>query len=201
MAKPASPERPISRVRRAFAAVALLATAGVVTGPGCSTDAVGVDECRQIEHARCEAASHCGIVDDVESCQRFYRDHCLHGLAVESPGAIVLESCVGVIQRAGECARDHGQEAPLEECGEVSDDVGDAEVACDLVLHPERSTECSFLWPSEPPPGSAGSGNAGSAGSGNAGSGSGEDGAGGSPGGGGASAGQTGSGGQAGSSG
>jgi hypothetical protein len=190
MAKPTSPERPISRVRRAFAAVALLSTAGVVTGPGCSTDAVGIDECRQIEHARCEAASHCGIVDDVESCQRFYRDHCLHGLSVESPGAIVIESCVGVIQRAGECARDHGQDTPLDECDEVSDDVGDAEVACDLVLHPEHSSECSFLWPGEPPPGSAGSGNE-----------AGDDGASGSPGGGGASAGQTASGGQAGSSG
>lgn len=190
MAKAASPERPISRVRRTFAAGALLATVGIVSGPGCGTDAIGIDECRQIEQARCEAAAHCGIVDDVESCQRFYRDHCLHGLAVESPGAIVVEGCVGVIQRAGACARDDGRETPIDDCsGEepVSEAVGDVDDACDLVLYPERSTECSFLTPSEPPPGSAGSGNEG-----------GQDGASGSPGSGGSPAGQAGAGGQAG---
>ena len=45
----------------------------VVHASGCGTDAIAVDECRDIENARCEAGKFCGFVDDVEQCKRFYR--------------------------------------------------------------------------------------------------------------------------------
>jgi hypothetical protein len=154
-----------ARAFRVIPAGALLSVLGVLAGPGCGTDAVGIDDCREIERARCEAAAHCGVVDDVEECQRFYRDHCLHGLSVESPGAIAVENCVMVIQRAGECARDNGGvDARLTECGRVSDETVGADEACDLVLYPERAAECRFLTPNPPEP----SGEGGSAGEGGA---------------------------------
>lgn len=140
--------------RRIVPAASLLVGVALLAGPGCGTDAVGIDDCRDIERARCEAAAHCGVVDDVDECQRFYRDQCLHGLSVESPGAIAVESCVSVIQKAGACARDHGgADASLADCdGDVSDATVDADEACDLVLYPERAAECRFLTPNPPEP-------------------------------------------------
>jgi hypothetical protein len=104
----------------------LLAFAAV-SGTGCGTDAKDVDECRDIEQARCEAAKPCGLVDDVDACKRFYRDHCLHGMVVESPGQAQVDACVEAIQEAGEA------------------------MECDTVLYPERTAQCSFLAPSDPP--------------------------------------------------
>lgn len=178
-----------TRAFRVIPAGCLLTVLGVLAGPGCGTDAVGIDDCRDIERARCEAAAHCGLIDDVEECQRFYRDHCLHGLSVESPGAIAVERCVVVIQRAGECARDHGGvDAPLSECdGRVSDETVDAREACDLVLYPERAAECRFLTPNPAEPSGEG-GSGGEAGAPGAGGAAAESGA----------AGQAGSGGQGG---
>src|ERR1700709_2144757 len=76
----------------------------LVNAAGCGTDAKGVDDCREIEEARCAAAKNCGIVDDVDECQRFYRDQCLHGLTVASPGPVLVKACVTVINEAGTCS-------------------------------------------------------------------------------------------------
>lgn len=143
-----------SRARRIVPAAVLLVGAVVLGSPGCGTDAVGIDDCRDIERARCEAAAHCGLVDDVDECQRFYRDQCLHGLSVESPGSIAVERCVEVIRLAGDCARDHGgTDADLDDCvQEPSSETVDAETACDLVIYPERTRECRFLTPNPPEP-------------------------------------------------
>jgi hypothetical protein len=142
------------RARRIVPAAVLLVGAVLLGSPGCGTDAVGIDDCRDIERARCEAAAHCGLVDDVDECQRFYRDQCLHGLSVESPGSIAVERCVEVIRLAGDCARDHGgTDADLDDCvEEPSSETVDAQTACDLVLYPERSRECRFLTPNPPEP-------------------------------------------------
>ena len=104
----------------------------VVSGAGCGTNAQAVDECRDIEQARCEAGEPCGLVDDVDACKRFYRDHCLHGMVVESPGQAQVDACVSAIEAAG------------------------ASMECDVVLYPERTAECSFLSPSPPPAGGDG---------------------------------------------
>ena len=37
----------------------------LVSATGCGTDAQGVDDCREIEQARCEAAKSCGLISDV----------------------------------------------------------------------------------------------------------------------------------------
>jgi hypothetical protein len=126
----------------------------LVTGSGCGTNAVGVDECRDIENARCEASEPCGLVDDVPACKRYYRDHCLHGLATAPPAGASVDSCVQVIKAAGACA-ESDPEARLEDCEPgVPEAQSGLSTACDVVLHPELAAECSFLTdvPPEPEP-------------------------------------------------
>ena len=133
----------------AFAAVSLFLLAG---NPGCGTDAKGVDDCREIERARCDAAYACGQVSDLDQCRRFYRDHCLHGLAVTPPPHGRVEACVSTIQKASACVKRAGAGVSLADCeldgGEVvtTDPIG-ISFACELVSTPERTGECSFLTP------------------------------------------------------
>jgi hypothetical protein len=133
-----------------------ITTFSLVTASSCGTNAVGVDDCRDIEQARCKAALPCGIVDDVDACDRYYRDHCLHGLATKPPAGASVSACVQVIQAAGRCAKG-GADTALSDC---SEDVPKPEPglskACDVVAHPERASECSFLLDEPPLTGVAG---------------------------------------------
>lgn len=134
-------------------------TFSIVTASGCGTNAVGVDECRDIERARCRAGDPCGIIDDVAACERYYRDHCLHGLATKPPSGAVVDACVQVIETAGRCASaDPG--ARLDECDETVtlDPRRSLVTACDVVAHPELTTECAFLTDVPPEEGSGGQG-------------------------------------------
>lgn len=119
----------------------------LVSAEGCGTDAKGVDDCRDIEEARCAAAKNCGTVTDVDECQRFYRDQCLHGLAVSLPTSMQLKACVATINGAGMCAM--GDAATnLRDCDpSVTGSAPGAKTACDLVANPELASECSFLAP------------------------------------------------------
>lgn len=121
----------------------------------CGTDAVGVDDCRAIEYARCEAGVSCGLVEDVDTCKRFFRDHCLHGLSIkEAPDDPVVDGCVAAIHRAAECS----QSAPaLADCpggGPALAPGVAVTLACDVVRQPESVEACAFLKPvvaPEPP--------------------------------------------------
>lgn len=147
------------QLRLVLTGLALTAAAGWLAA-GCGTDAVGVDECRDIEQARCEAAPACqGEQFDVGACRLFYRDHCLHGMRVESaPSQRSVDLCVARIQQAAACARSTGAETPIESCpaeeqpgGKEGDEVL---TACGAVAAPERLTDCAFLVPLPvvPPP-------------------------------------------------
>jgi hypothetical protein len=129
----------------------------LVSASGCGTDAQGVDACRDIEEARCTSAKSCGTVSDVAECQRFYRDQCLHGLAVASPGTAAINACVATIRQAGLCATP----APttlLDACTpSVSLSAPLAKTACDVVANPQYAEECAFLVPTVDA-GTAGSG-------------------------------------------
>ncbi len=72
----------VSRVAGFVLSIHVLGILGAVS-PGCSTDAVAIQQCREIESVRCEGSASCGIIDtdDIESCKRFYQDQCLHGIA------------------------------------------------------------------------------------------------------------------------
>jgi hypothetical protein len=138
----------------------------LVSATGCETDAKGVDECRDIEQARCEAAKDCGLVSDVPACQRFYRDQCLHGLPVDSPGSVQVKRCVATIRAAGRCAQQaEDGDSQLSQCDpQVTLGAPGVLTACGLVKEPEKAEECSFLTPGvdagvDDPNGTAGSGN------------------------------------------
>jgi len=154
-------KNPVLRALRALALGLLgaLAGFGVASSPGCGTDARGITDCRDIERARCSAAAPCGIVTDVEECQRFYRDHCLHGLAVAPPPPDEVNACIQAITTAGDCARTEGKDASIAECPN-GDRLrgGSAMTACDVVLFPERTAACAFLTPNPSDAGEAGAG-------------------------------------------
>lgn len=104
----------------------------------CSTKAVGIQECRDVEYARCAASVPCGVIEqgEVESCRRFYRDQCLHGIAgPEVPTADEHQACVDLIVQAGVSAL-----VSLEGGAEEAD-----EVACEVVAQPWKSPECDYL--------------------------------------------------------
>jgi hypothetical protein len=122
---------------------------------GCGTDAVGTPECRAFERVRCQAAAACGY-PNVEECVRYERDHCLHGVALESITVVALDVCARAVERAGRCAAEQGPDTMATSCSEpVETGPGEA-TACDVVRSPERAVSCAFLVPSseasEPPP-------------------------------------------------
>ena len=104
-----------------------------------------MDDCREIEQARCTAGAACGIVADVDECRRFYRDHCLHGLPAVPPQRAEVAQCVAAIQAVGECAKTGGgRAAELTDCA-VQVPAKDSTLACEVVQYPERAYACSFL--------------------------------------------------------
>jgi hypothetical protein len=129
------------RVRRLWFGFALLSLLG-----GCGTKAVGVAECRDIEQARCTAASSCGF-PNVAECRTFYRDHCLHGLPIGTFNDVDVEACVTDIEHAGQCAGRQGPTTAPEDCSTpVATSTGTTTI-CEVVLKPETAVACAFLVP------------------------------------------------------
>jgi hypothetical protein len=145
---------------RALAATLLATTTSfcLVTASGCGTAAIGIDDCRDIEQARCQAAVKCGMISDADGCERYYRNHCLHGLPVKPPAGDSVPRCVEVIQAAASCA-EADPTIELKDCDPV---VATPKVgflyACDVVSHPERTPECAFLSDLPEEEGSGGAG-------------------------------------------
>lgn len=96
----------------------------------CGTDANGIETCKKIEEARCRRAQACNLKldmpvhvgDDVDACNRYYDDACLHGLAGSQPSATALDACLNAINS---------------DCGAVG--------------APEQNAACTFLNPTPPP--------------------------------------------------
>ena len=146
------------------------ATFSIVTA-SCGTSAVGVDDCRDIEQARCRASASCldadgvPLVQDVPACERYYRGHCLHGFAVKPPAGADVAACIQVIEQAGRCAQED-PDSNLACTATTSARRAGFTRACDVVTHPERAAECVFLLDTpEEDDGSAGQGSGGQAGS------------------------------------
>jgi hypothetical protein len=157
----------VGPIRSALRNVALACVSGVsafalVASPGCGTSAQGVDDCRDIEQARCVAAAACGTVSDVKDCQIFYRDHCLHGLPTAPPPSADVDSCVNTIKALGTCVEVGGKSVELGAC-DPPIAADNATLACEVVQYPERAYACSFLagTPVTPPSGTGGQGGQG----------------------------------------
>ncbi len=137
--------------------MSVLGVLACLASPGCGTSAKGIQDCRDIEEARCRAAAACGIVTDEKDCELYYRDHCLHGLPVTPPEPAEIEDCVNVITTLGSCVQANGREIDVASCNVQADG---ATLACEVVQYPERAYACSFLTGTEtsPPPPTAGQG-------------------------------------------
>lgn len=116
-----------------------LAAALILAAGACGSDPAGINFCRRIETARCGLAHACGTLENVGDCERFYRDHCLHGLGVPIPPEREVEGCAIALETAAECTL---TESSAPEC----------ENACALVARPERALECGFLSSEAPDP-------------------------------------------------
>ena len=129
--------------------------------PGCGTSAVGIDDCRDIEQARCEAAAACHTVSDIAECKRFYRDQCLHGLPTAAPPHESVDECVTAIHNLTLCVKVGGTKVELADC-DPTVPAQNAMLACEVVKAPERAYACSFLA-GEPvsPPAAGGQGGQG----------------------------------------
>ncbi len=156
MRKLASTTEPVvaasEMIRLAIAFLAVASLTLVVSA--CGTDAVGIDECREIEFARCKAAVTCGTIEaeEQEACERFYRDQCLHGLAASiHPGPDQQTACVEAVESAGACAA-ADKDTSLSGCADGAPARAASgktlETACDVVARPWDTVECGFLNPS-----------------------------------------------------
>jgi hypothetical protein len=95
----------------ALAALSVLPLVGLA--PSCSTAAVGVEACRSIESARCDALVSCPkeqhgfTADQAEACKLFYRDDCLHGIENNADGGVVMTEgeCAKAIAATAACAK------------------------------------------------------------------------------------------------
>lgn len=113
--------------RRRFArAGGLLAVAAALALVGaCGSKANGVDVCKQVETARCQAAPKCNISitppvytsgTAIDACIQFYEVACLDGLGVSAPTSAEVTACVESI-----------------------------ELTCDYVSTPSDSPACAWL--------------------------------------------------------
>lgn len=126
-------------------------------GPGCGTDAVGIEACRQIELTRCDVAPVCAgfegsapieTEEQVANCRNFYRDHCLLGLenAEAPPGQGDVDACVAAIQRTADCGSP--QRSTIGECGvELREGEDATDAPCQVLQDPERLRACAWLEP------------------------------------------------------
>ncbi len=120
-------------LKRSVSVVVLVSLGLSVLGaPACSTDAVGVDACREIESARCNRAVECSIPlgspnpagDPVAACRRFYLDACLHGVqSAKDPTVPERKACVDAVTTG----------------------------ACAVVREPQLAPGCAFILPSDTP--------------------------------------------------
>lgn len=141
----------------ASATALLTATFASGLAGGCVSGAVAIEECREIESARCEASVPCGVVDDVDECRRFYRDQCLHGInGAKAPTTQEQDACVSTIAQAGDCA-EQDPDGLLGNCqAEGAGGLGgqapaaDSPTVCEFLAAPWDSDVCDFL--NEPPP-------------------------------------------------
>lgn len=137
-------------------AVILLAATPALGGlvPACTTGAVGVEACRSIEAARCEALRACpvalgGYTTDaqVNACTLFYRDECLHGVESKAaPSDNEANACVAAVRATAACAK-AGADS-LDGCAGAELETGDPKAIspCAVILSAvDQLKACSFV--------------------------------------------------------
>lgn len=158
---------------RGLGGVLAIASSGLLLAH-CDNGATGVDACRSIELERCQLVVGCPgspVEDDtdIEYCQVFYRDECMHGMPDGlDPDQGTVEACLEALRAARACW-DSGLTlgpcvAAAEEAGTTPatpiSGVGEDTTGCQAIQAPEILQACSFL---DPPEETAATGGAGGA--------------------------------------
>ncbi|WP_437291544.1 hypothetical protein [Sorangium sp. So ce406] len=170
-----------------WAAAGLLGLGAVIlAAQSCGNDAVGVDACRRIETARCEAAAVCpewvgtaSADERVKTCVEFYWDQCLHGIkgvttstgtgaALAEPADAQVQACVDAVGATRACASD--KVASMAECAAELAAGEDGSISpCDVITQRAHALEaCAFVGTDQPAatPGGGGAGGSSADGSG-----------------------------------
>src|SRR5690606_54140 len=124
----------------------------------CENRAIAISSCRDIEYARCQAGTSCGLIEeeDVDECIRFYRDQCLHGInGPRAPSKSDENECVAAIEAAGECASTNPNPS-MKNCwtrgpgaGGASSSSPSGTSVCDFISEPWDDAVCEVLLPAE----------------------------------------------------
>ncbi len=154
--------------RRALMAASLVSGVLLLTY-GCGTDAVGVDACRQIEDARCDAAPACTGDEDtfgirteeqVRNCKSLYRDQCLHGIEnaggsdedeVDEPSDGDINRCIKAIKATASCKKSKPDAnadgtTTMDECADVAVVEGwSGKTPCQTLHAVENLDACKFV--------------------------------------------------------
>jgi hypothetical protein len=122
-------------MRRRSRALAVVLTLGLVALVACGNGANSVGVCQELESVRCAEAPKCGVdltwplhegsstSDNIQACQLYYQDACLHGLVTpNAPSGVQVTACVTAIKGS-----------------------------CTVMLAPQSSPACSFLIPPNTP--------------------------------------------------
>jgi len=129
--------------------------------PGCSTGAVGIDACRAIESARCDAAPDCqgdensfGIEteEQVSNCKVFYNDHCLVGLenTEAEPAQDDVDKCVNAVAAVAKCKRTPDI-VTMDACNTSNENAAETvegeagRTPCEVLQEPELLKACAFV--------------------------------------------------------
>ncbi|WP_433936941.1 hypothetical protein AB3662_20000 [Sorangium cellulosum] len=160
-----------------WAAAGLLGLGAVIlAAQSCGNDAVGVDACRRIETARCEAAAVCpewvgtaSADERVKTCVEFYWDQCLHGIkgvttstgtgaALAEPADAQVQACVDAVGATRECASN--KVASMAECSAELAAGEDASISpCDVITQRAHALgACAFVGTDQPAATPAGGG-------------------------------------------
>ena len=136
---------------RHLLAAALGSLVGVLVLAACGTDAKGIEACREIESARCEATLACDATEaQVTYCIDLYRDQCLHGIrSGTEPGADATARCVEAIGAVAACARANAAsmaDCPAEPLVAGVDPVSLSPCVV-ITRRPEQLLDCAFVVP------------------------------------------------------
>lgn len=139
---------PPFRLRAALlVSLGLACAVAPVVVAGCGPESIGVESCRKIEGARCEAAAACGFsADEVANCKLLYNDQCLHGIENKAhrPTETETEACVAAVQAAGACAA--AKVKKMSDCPAAPVIAGaEGGSPCDIVMSSAHKLDaCSF---------------------------------------------------------
>ena len=145
--------RKYARLLSATLGFILVPSAVGVFVSACGDEPVGIEACRLIETARCEATTACGVSEaDSEYCVAFYRDQCLHGMANKSAdlSAESTTACVEAIRAVAACARTGA--TSMAQCPTITLVAGKdpASDPCTIVKRtPQILNACGFLTPND----------------------------------------------------